>query len=65
MINYPNQMKKKPTTLEVKKRNLKKANLGTDFESKLNESNKYYLKNNIASIVFLFCFCIVPRRNIF
>lgn len=50
MINYPNQMKKKPTTLEVKKRNLKKANLGTDFESKLNESNKYYLKNNIASI---------------
>ena len=50
MIKYPNQMKKIPTKLEKKKRNLKKANLGTDFETKLNNSNNYYLSANIASI---------------
>ena len=50
MIKYPNQMKKMPTKLENQKRNLKKANLGTDFETKLNNSNNYYLNANIASI---------------
>lgn len=51
MIKYPNGISKKTTTLPVtKKRNYQKANLGTDFETKLNETNTYYLQKNIASI---------------
>ncbi len=50
MIKYPNQSKKVPTAPIVKKRNLKKANLGTDFETKINNSNQYYLNKGIASI---------------
>lgn len=50
MINYPNKMKKEPSVLTKKTTNLKKANLGTDFETKLNETNSYYLQKGIASI---------------
>lgn len=50
MINYPNKIKKTPTITNTKPRNLKKANLGTDFETKINDSNTYYLQKKIASI---------------
>lgn len=51
MIKYPNGMRKIPETIRViKNKNVKKANLGTDFETKINESNEYYLQKNIASI---------------
>lgn len=50
MINYPNKMKKEPSILIKKATNIKKANLGTDFETKLNETNIYYLQKGIASI---------------
>ncbi len=50
MIKYPNQMQKVPSSLNLKKRNLKKANLGTEFEDRINNSNNYYLQARIASI---------------
>lgn len=50
MIKYPNKMNKEQTKKTIKTVNYKKANLGTDFETKLNETNQYYLVNNIASI---------------
>ncbi len=50
MIKYPNKMNKTKTVQIKKTVNFKKANLGTDFETKLNLSNEYYLTNNIASI---------------
>lgn len=50
MIKYPNKMNKNITIKESKARNYKKANLGTDFETKLNETNSYYLKKGLASI---------------
>lgn len=51
-INYPNQ--KKFSINQVEKRtkmtNKQKANLGTDFETKINDSNTYYLNKGLASI---------------
>ena len=45
-INYPNNMNKDASKIITKvKRNDKKANLGSDFETKLNDSNIYYLNN--------------------
>lgn len=50
-VNYPNGMKRKtPTTSAIKTRNAKKARLGTDFETMINESNNYYLQSGIAAI---------------
>lgn len=51
MIKYPNKLKKEPTVVPtIKKQNMKKANLGTDFETKLNETNSFYLQKEVASI---------------
>lgn len=52
MIKYPNGTNKNPTNLtsDSKKRNYRKANLGTDFETKLNETNAYYLQKGFAVI---------------
>lgn len=50
-FNYPNGIKK--TALEnktIKRANVKKARLGTDFESLINDSNEYYLNKGIAAI---------------
>ena len=50
-INYPNKMNKDASKIITKvKRNDKKANLGSDFETKLNDSNIYYLNKGIAAI---------------
>ena len=50
MVNYPNKMKKEKTIIKTKERNYAKANLGDNFEKKLNDSNSYYLSKNIACI---------------
>ncbi len=52
-INYPNQKKLfnyKNQIVDKKTTNARKANLGTDFETKLNDSNAYYLNQGIAAI---------------
>jgi len=51
-INYPNQKKFSINHVEkkVKMTNKQKANLGTDFETKINDSNIYYLNQGLASI---------------
>lgn len=41
-----NESKKQKNTTK----DLRKANLGKDFETLINESNEYYIKNNIAVI---------------
>ena len=38
MVNYPNKMKKEKTIIKTKERNYAKANLGDNFEKKLNGS---------------------------
>ena len=51
MFNYPNG--KKPSTQTpsaTHSPNLKKSRLGIDFEGLINDSNQYYLNNNIAVI---------------
>lgn len=50
MVNYPNKMKKEKTIIKTKERNYAKANLGDNFEKKLNDSNSYYLSKEIACI---------------
>ena len=51
MIKYPNGMQTKQIKPNpIKKTNIKKAHLGVDFESLINDSNTYYLLNNIACI---------------
>lgn len=51
-INYPNSKKGTILKSNTKKTSAyaKKANLGTDFETKINDSNTYYLQKGIASI---------------
>lgn len=51
-IKYPNSKKRIILENNAKPRltNAKKANLGTDFETKINHSNEYYLQKGIASI---------------
>ncbi len=51
-INYPNQKKFSINQVEKKTKmtNKQKANLGTDFETKINDSNTYYLNKGLASI---------------
>lgn len=51
MIKYPNGIvKNKNNANKTKLPNKNKANLGISFENLINESNKYYLENNIACI---------------
>ena len=50
MINYPNKIKKDVKIESIKERNYSKANLGDNFEKKLNDTNSYYLSKGIASI---------------
>lgn len=51
MIKYPNGMAPKEIKPNpIKKTNIKKAHLGVDFETLINDSNTYYLLHNIASI---------------
>lgn len=50
MIKYPNKIKKDLIEKPFKKLNEKKANLGVEFENKINASNHYYLTQQIASI---------------
>ena len=47
MINFPI---KKTVTNQPKQKNMKKANLGMLLEEMINETNTYYLNNNIAVI---------------
>ena len=47
MLNFP--IKKVPTK-QVNQKNMKKANLGMLLEEMINETNQYYLNNNIAII---------------
>ena len=47
MINFPI---KKTVTNQPKQKNMKKANLGMLLEEMINETNTYYLNNNIAII---------------
>ena len=47
MLNFP--IKKTQTTIKPQK-NMKKANLGMLLEEMINETNTYYLNNNIAVI---------------
>jgi recombination protein U len=47
MLNFPI---KKTVTNQPKQKNLKKANLGMLLEEMINETNTYYLNNNIAVI---------------
>ncbi len=50
-IKYPNGMKKETSNkLSITSKNSKKARLGVDFETLINESNQYYLNKNIAAI---------------
>lgn len=51
-INYPNSKKMiiQKNNIKLQSSNAKKANLGTDFETKINDSNAYYLQKGIASI---------------
>lgn len=50
-IKYPNGSINKVTVFKKNKSvNIKKAHLGIDFETLINESNAYYLHNNIACI---------------
>ncbi len=51
MIKYPGGISNKKITINpIKKTNVKKSHLGIDFETLLNDSNNYYLLNNIACI---------------
>ena len=47
MLNFPI---KKPSTTTKPQKNMKKANLGMLLEEMINETNTYYLNNNIAVI---------------
>ena len=47
MLNFPI---KKTVTKQVNQKNMKKANLGMLLEEMINETNTYYLNNNIAVI---------------
>ena len=47
MLNFPI---KKAQTKQVNQKNMKKANLGMLLEEMINETNQYYLNNNIAVI---------------
>ena len=47
MLNFPI---KKTVSKQVNQKNIKKANLGMLLEEMINETNTYYLKNNIAVI---------------
>lgn len=49
-IKYPNGKVSYTNTIKKKSINLKKSHLGIDFESAINDSNAYYLQNNIAAI---------------
>ena len=50
MINYPNKIKKNIKITKTKEINFTKANLGNNFEKKLNDTNSYYLSKGIACI---------------
>lgn len=51
LVKYPNGSVREVETNKPKKtKDLNKANLGTDFEDCINESNEYYLKKGIAAI---------------
>ena len=52
VINKVNNTKQVDTNKEKKEKkiNIKKANLGMDLEDALNQTNEYYLANNIAII---------------
>ena len=49
-LKYPNGKVFKKNSCITQNTNNKKAHLGIDFEESINESNTYYLNNNIASI---------------
>ncbi len=50
IIKYPNKIQKEVAFKKSKEINIKKANLGTAFETKINNTNNYYLSKNIACI---------------
>ena len=51
LFKYPDGSIREVETKKAKKtKNINKANLGTDFEDNINESNEYYLNKNIAVI---------------
>lgn len=50
-MNYPNGSKPKPSKSDVPStKNYAKANLGLDFEAMINDSNKYYLNQDLGVI---------------
>ena len=50
-IKYPNKKEITKTNTPIQKnKNLKKSHLGVSFEDAINDSNEYYLNNNIAAI---------------
>ena len=51
MVKYPDgSIREISDGKNIKKVNYRKAKLGIDFESLINNSNGYYLNNNIAAI---------------
>lgn len=50
IINYPNGKKVTKVNVINGHHNIKKSQLGMDFEKMINNSNSYYLSNNIACI---------------
>lgn len=51
LVKYPDGSIREIETNKVKKEaNYKKSRLGVDFETKINESNEYYLEKGIAAI---------------
>ena len=50
IINYPNGKKVNKVNVINEHHNINKSQLGMDFEKIINNSNSYYLSNNIACI---------------
>ena len=51
LFKYPDGSVREIETKKAKKsKDVNKANLGTDFEDSINESNEYYLKKGVAAI---------------
>ena len=51
LFKYPNGETKELKEFKLKKtKNTSKANLGSEFENSINESNEYYLKKGVAAI---------------
>ena len=53
-MNYPNGSKSKPNVLPLKQnKKANKAHLGIDFEDMINQSNAYYLQNDLYILILV------------